>query len=827
MRRRTELCLLAAVFCCVAAAHIWMIWMAPTALSFSVRHVHTDNAVILLMGKHMLEKGEFPIFYYGQDWFGSLSAMVHAVVFFVLGGIPPWSIHVAPLLFFLGFCLVLYGLARDVFGPAVAVWALAWNIATPVRLSEYTVLPHGGYVESLMLGTLLLWLSVRLVRAQGTARKNAYYALLGFTGGLAWWTSPLVVYQILASAVFVVMRERVAAVVKGTLLSVPAFFIGAAPFFYFYAVDPYSNVLSMGGGFRLANIPGGLRLFLLERLPQYLDWELFRSAIPFAPAIAGVVYGMATLYFLWHLRKSFSARHPLRSAAIFPVFVLVFTLLLAASVHVTRDAPQYALPLSAFFPVALGFWLVHAQRLWRVVACGGSAALFLLHGWTTAAWVAHDAPRAEALTAKHLALIQALEAKGVQRLYTSYTYSPGSELLNFYARKRIVVSEAMGERYTPYFDALEREPEPAFLYPGGADSLTPTLTVLGASAEREQIGTYDLIRRVRGRNHRYRQIPATGFRASASHEAPATGHVWDRDMDTFWTSGQLRKPGMWVEFDLGQPFTVGMVRLWNPGQYHGYYAMDVRVETSVDGRLWHDAVTRSPMHYFHWSGPRVYPWEWGYRWETVFAPVQARRIRITQYEDSGRFPWMIGEAYVYEDLGPRDSGPAGEPELLRRIADLGLDRVYADRWMSAKIAEHSQGRIATVTPFTIAISAFYVRLRSRVVQWSPATAFVLADSDADEFERVMQAEDVRLAREDFGRWVLFHFRAPGASLAAVQGDPGWWWMGLGVVKTHPKVRSRHPAAKEEHAYREGRLDRAVELSRRAVRAYPFTHERGR
>jgi hypothetical protein len=714
-----------------------------------------------------------------------------------------------------------------VFGPAVAVWALVWNIPTPVRLSEYTVLPHGGYVEGLMLGTLLLWVSVRLVRAQGTARKNAYYALLGFMGGLAWWTSPLVVYQILASAVLVVMRERVAAVVKGTLLSVPAFLIGAAPFFYFYAVDPYSNVLNMGGGFTLANIPGGLRLFLLERLPQYLDWELFPSAIPFAPGIAGVVYGMATLYFLWHLRKSFSAQHPLCNAAIFPIFVLVFTLLLAASVHVTRDAPQYALPLSAFFPVALGFWLVHAQRLWRGVACGGSAALFLLHGWTTAAWVAHDAPRAEALTAGHLALIQALEAKGVQRLYTSGTYSPGSELLNFYARERIVVSEAMGERYASYFDALEREPEPAFLYPEGSDSLTPTLTVLAASAEREQIGGYALIRRVRGRNHRYRQIPATGFRASASHDAPAMGHVWDRDMDTFWTSGQLRKPGMWVEFDLGQPFTVGMVRLWNPGQHHGYYAMDVRVETSVDGRRWHHAVARSLMHYFYWSGPRVYPWEWGYRWETVFAPIQARWIRITQYEDDGRFPWMIGEAYVYEDLGPRDGGPAGEPELLRRIADLGLDRVYADRWMSAKIAEHSQGRIATVTPFTIAISAFYVRLRSRVVKWSPATAFVLADSDADEFEHVMQAEDVHLAREDFGRWVLFHFRAPGASLAAVQGDRGWWWMGLGVVKTHPKGRSRRLAAKGEHAYREGRLDRAVELLRRAVRAYPLTHERGR
>ena len=99
--RRNELLFFATVFLCVAGAHIWMIWMAPTAFSFSTHHVHTDNAVMLLMGKHILEKGEFPIFYYGQNWFGSLSAMVHAAVFLVLGGIPPWSIHVAPLAFFL------------------------------------------------------------------------------------------------------------------------------------------------------------------------------------------------------------------------------------------------------------------------------------------------------------------------------------------------------------------------------------------------------------------------------------------------------------------------------------------------------------------------------------------------------------------------------------------------------------------------------------------------------------------------------------------------------------------------------------------------------
>jgi hypothetical protein len=290
-----------------------MIWMAPNALSFSMRHMHTDNAVMLLMGKHMLEKGEFPIFYYGQDYFGSLSAVVHAGVFFVLGGIPPWSIHAAPLLFFLGFCLLLYRLTHDTLGPTVALWALAWNIATPVHLAEYAVMPNGCYVESLTMGTLLLWLAVRLVMARGTRWQPGYYALLGFVGGVGWWTSPLVVYQIVASGIYVVMREGMAAVLKGALLSLPTFFLGAAPFFYFHAVDPYSTVLSLGDGFALANIPTGLSLLVTERLPEYLDWTLFQSKLPFTYGLAAVVMaGHAGLPVV--PGKSFRAQHPLKSA---------------------------------------------------------------------------------------------------------------------------------------------------------------------------------------------------------------------------------------------------------------------------------------------------------------------------------------------------------------------------------------------------------------------------------------------------------------------------------------------------------------------------------
>src|SRR5262245_39221178 len=166
MKRATRRLLFATVFLCVATVHVWMIWMAPNALSFSEGHVHTDNAVMPLMAKHMLDRGEFPIFYYGQDWFGSLPALVHAAVFLTLRGIPPSSVHIPPFLFFLGWCLVLYLLARDTLGSAVALAAMAWNIVTPIHLAEFANAPLANYVESLAVGTLVLWLAVRLVQAR-------------------------------------------------------------------------------------------------------------------------------------------------------------------------------------------------------------------------------------------------------------------------------------------------------------------------------------------------------------------------------------------------------------------------------------------------------------------------------------------------------------------------------------------------------------------------------------------------------------------------------------------------------------------------------------
>ena len=317
-----------------------------------------------------------------------------------------------------------------------------------------------------------------------------------------------------------------------------------------------------------------------------------------------------------------------------------------------------------------------------------------------------DAPRAEGRTQAYLELIGRLEALGVNRLYTPAR--PGAEMLNLYSRERIIASQMTGERYGPNFDALERAPAPAFLE-RQEDALAPTLKALRASYEMEHLGRYHLIHELREMGRRYRQVPASALRVSTSHGTAAGGQVVDRDMRSLWTSAQPKTPGMWVTLDLGRPHTVGMVRLWSPGQYHGNYAMDLRVETSVDGRTWHEAVERSPMDYLYWSGPRLYGWEWGYRWEARFAATEARFMRITQYERSAHHPWVIAEAYVYEDVGVRGPGDTDEGAVLARIRERGLTRVYADRWMSARIADASRATVETIPPYTVAMAEFYVQ----------------------------------------------------------------------------------------------------------------------
>ena len=62
-------------------------------------HSNADEGTMGIMAMHILYKGEHPIFFYGQNYMGTLEAYLGSA-FFYLFGISVFTLRLAPLFFF-------------------------------------------------------------------------------------------------------------------------------------------------------------------------------------------------------------------------------------------------------------------------------------------------------------------------------------------------------------------------------------------------------------------------------------------------------------------------------------------------------------------------------------------------------------------------------------------------------------------------------------------------------------------------------------------------------------------------------------------------------
>jgi hypothetical protein len=211
---------------------------SPNSLSIGPYFLRSDLGTIGLMAKHTLELGEFPFFFWGQNWFGGLESMLHGIAFWIFG-VSPWAMRMAPLFLFTLFCMVTFLIARDLFNNKVAFLALLWCVVAPKYLTVLSVVPHTHYLEAPVLGSLCLWLTVRLSQTSSLRVKNFLNFALGIFGGLGWWATPMVMIYLVSCAVFLLLKERMEGVVRGIVFGLPGFFLGALPFFVYYIKDPF------------------------------------------------------------------------------------------------------------------------------------------------------------------------------------------------------------------------------------------------------------------------------------------------------------------------------------------------------------------------------------------------------------------------------------------------------------------------------------------------------------------------------------------------------------------------------------------------------------
>lgn len=171
-------------------------WIAPIALialcvrmpivEQAVEVTHGDTAIVYMMMSRIARGVELPLLYYGQKYMGAIDPLMAAPLYWLTGP----SYHTLALAQALIFSLLavplVYRLLWEIGGRAPArLGTLVTAIGSP-WLMICTAGRYTGYLSNFWLGTLVLVLGMRLLRAP--CRRDLI--LVGLLVGLGWYNNP-------------------------------------------------------------------------------------------------------------------------------------------------------------------------------------------------------------------------------------------------------------------------------------------------------------------------------------------------------------------------------------------------------------------------------------------------------------------------------------------------------------------------------------------------------------------------------------------------------------------------------------------------------------
>ncbi|MET7946632.1 hypothetical protein [Micromonospora sp. NPDC005324] len=270
---------------------------------------NSDEATMGLAALHIARGEGFPVWFYGQQYMGTLEAYLAAPVFALAGGPSLLGLRLPTLALYALFLLLTWRLTLRLTGDRwfgllmVALLALGSD-----RIVKNQLIAGGGYPEMNAAGAALALLAVDLAtgrpgrRSAVTGRPGwrlARWAAWGFLAGLMIWVDPLVLPYVAATgAVLVGFCHRELWGAAGALLGAAAV-LGAAPLLLHSLLtgrNPLHAVLAAGGANATAGWPDRLHGGLVLGPPlgmgfcapgQCATWQLWWAlALPLLLAIA-------------------------------------------------------------------------------------------------------------------------------------------------------------------------------------------------------------------------------------------------------------------------------------------------------------------------------------------------------------------------------------------------------------------------------------------------------------------------------------------------------------------------------------------------------------
>lgn len=201
---------------------MWVIVIAGVLLRLVLISNHwpltnSDEAVMDLMAKHIVEHGEWTVFFYGQAYMGPVEAYLGAALMPIFG-ISTATVRLGLVLFFALFLIAMYYLTRLLYNKQLALATIGLLSLGSFDMFLHQLRAIGGYPEIVVFGAMLFLIASHLVLTaeseQQATNKTARYrrwllfALLGLLAGLAIWIDEIILPWIFTTVILLLLFCR-------------------------------------------------------------------------------------------------------------------------------------------------------------------------------------------------------------------------------------------------------------------------------------------------------------------------------------------------------------------------------------------------------------------------------------------------------------------------------------------------------------------------------------------------------------------------------------------------------------------------------------------
>ncbi|MFE9692701.1 DUF423 domain-containing protein [Micromonospora sp. NPDC005806] len=211
---------------------------------------NSDEATMGLAALHIARGEDFPVWFYGQAYMGTLEAYLAAPLV-ALAGPSVLALRLPTLALYALFLALSWRLSRRLGGNAwFGLLVVAFLALGSDRVVKNQLIAGGGYPELNPAGVALALLTVGLCTG-GSRARLARWAAWGLVSGLMLWVDPLVLPYVVGTGVVLVAWRRRELAGRAGLVVAGALLLGAAPMLVDslqHGRNPLTAVLGASGG---------------------------------------------------------------------------------------------------------------------------------------------------------------------------------------------------------------------------------------------------------------------------------------------------------------------------------------------------------------------------------------------------------------------------------------------------------------------------------------------------------------------------------------------------------------------------------------------------